>query len=140
MALNAPRVTAALPAEDARKLKYTLDDSKDITVFVDGTVHRLPPAARDAVVDLLGRFSRGETVTVSSVEEMLTTSKASELAGISHTYLRNLTDRGEIPVEYRGTHRRIRLADVMDWLERQQKNVAADGAAAPGDDGAAGAS
>ena len=120
MALIAPRVAPALPADEALALQRALDGGTDITVFVDGTVHRLPPQARDAVVDLLARFSRGEAVTVSSVEEMLTTSKAAELAGISHTYLRNMTDRGEIPVEYRGTHRRIRLAAIMAWLEQQK--------------------
>ncbi|WP_427172904.1 helix-turn-helix domain-containing protein [Arthrobacter sp. 92] len=125
MALKAPRVTAGLPDDEALKLRQALDGSHDITVFVDGTVHRLPPVARDAVVDLLGRFSRGEAVTVSSVEEMLTTSQAAELAGISHTYLRNMTDRGEIPVEYRGTHRRIPLAAIMGWLETQKKSKAA---------------
>ena len=121
MALIAPRVAPALPADDALALQRALDGGTDITVFVDGTVHRLPPQARDAVVDLLARFSRGEAVTVSSVEEMLTTSQAAELAGISHTYLRNMTDRGEIPVEYRGTHRRIRLAAIMEWLDAQKK-------------------
>jgi excisionase family DNA binding protein len=135
MTLIAPRVTAGLPAEDAQKLQYALNGSSDITVFVDGTVHRLPEAARDAVVDLLRRFSRGESVTVSSVEDMLTTSKAAELAGISHTYLRNMTDRGEIPVEYRGTHRRIRLADVMAWLETQKQKTAAEKAAGAGSAG-----
>lgn len=125
MALIAPRVAGALPAEDAQKLRQALDGGTDITVFVDGTVHRLPSLARDAVVDLLARFSRGEAVTVSSVEEMLTTSQAAELAGISHTYLRNMTDRGEIPVEYRGTHRRIRLAAIMAWLDGQKKKQAA---------------
>lgn len=120
MALVAPTLTAALPPEDASKLQRALDGSHDITVFVDGTVHRLPAQARDAVVDLLSRLSRGESVSVSSVEEMLTTSQAAELAGISHTYLRNMTDRGEIPVEYRGTHRRIRSADIMAWLETQK--------------------
>lgn len=121
MALIAPRVTAGLPAEEAQKLTRALEGGQDITVFVDGTVHRLPGEARDAVVDLLARLGRGETVTVSSVEEMLTTSQAAELAGISHTYLRNMTDRGEIPVEYRGTHRRIRQAAIMAWLEGQKK-------------------
>ncbi|MFC9354202.1 helix-turn-helix domain-containing protein [Arthrobacter sp. NPDC057013] len=129
MALIAPRVAPALPADDALALQRALDGGTDITVFVDGTVHRLPPQARDAVVDLLARFSRGEAVTVSSVEEMLTTSQAAELAGISHTYLRNMTDRGEIPVEYRGTHRRIRLAAIMSWLEGQKKKQAAADAA-----------
>jgi excisionase family DNA binding protein len=127
MALIAPRVTAGLPAGQAGSLARALEDSNDITVFVDGTVHRLPDEARDAVVDLLGRLGRGEAVTVSSVEEMLTTSRAAELAGISHTYLRNMTDRGEIPVEYRGTHRRIRLADIMAWLETQKNKKAAEG-------------
>jgi excisionase family DNA binding protein len=121
MALIAPRITGALTSEDAEKLGRALAGSDDITVFVDGTVHRLPPQARDAVVDLLHRLSRGEAVTVSSVEDMLTTSKAAELAGISHTYLRNMTDRGEIPVEYRGTHRRIPRAAIMAWLEGQKK-------------------
>ena len=119
--MRAPRVTAGLPADDARNLARSLNDSDDITVFVDGTVHRLPDQARDAVVDLLARLGRGETVTVSSVEEMLTTSQAAELAGISHTYLRNMTDRGEIPVEYRGTHRRIRQAAIIAWLETQKR-------------------
>ena len=136
MALIAPRVAPALPADDALALQRALDGGTDITVFVDGTVHRLPPQARDAVVDLLARFSRGEAVTVSSVEEMLTTSQAAELAGISHTYLRNMTDRGEIPVEYRGTHRRIRLAAIMSWLDGQKKKqAAADAARETGDGG-----
>ena len=51
---------------------------------------------------------------------LLTTSQAAAAAGISHTYLRNLTDAGVIPVEYRGTHRRIRLSDVEAWLRDQQ--------------------
>lgn len=136
MALIAPRVTAGLPAGEADSLARALADSNDITVFVDGTVHRLPAQARDAVVDLLSRLSRGETVTVSSVEEMLTTSQAAELAGISHTYLRNLTDRGEIPVEYRGSHRRIRQAAIMAWLQTQNQKRAA--AARTDTDGGAG--
>ncbi|MGN8130290.1 helix-turn-helix domain-containing protein [Paenarthrobacter sp. 22069] len=135
MALVAPRVTAGLPEDEALGLARALTGGTDITVFVDGTVHRLPAQARDAVVDLLARLSRGETVTVSSVEEMLTTSQAAELAGISHTYLRNMTDRGEIPVEYRGSHRRIRQAAIMAWLEAQTQKRATE-AAGNGDTGA----
>ncbi|TAP39486.1 helix-turn-helix domain-containing protein [Arthrobacter sp. S39] len=137
MALIAPRMTAGLPVEDAEKLQRALEGSHDITVFVDGTVHRLPPQARDAVVDLLGRFSRGEAVAVSSVEEVLTTSQAAELAGISHTFLRNMTDRGEIPVEYRGTHRRIRRAAITAWLDQQRKTEQAKQRASENDGSAA---
>ncbi|MGO4454977.1 helix-turn-helix domain-containing protein [Arthrobacter sp. RAF14] len=134
--MTEPRTTEALPDADAAAgLRRALDGGQDVTVFVDGTVFRLPDGARDAVVDLLSRLARGEAVTVSSAdgapadrqdpraEDLLTTSKAAELAGISHTYLRNMTDRGEIPVQYRGTHRRIRRGDILAWLAAQKTGI-----------------
>lgn len=123
MTLDAPRISSGLAPTDQLALARTLDGSDDVTVFVDGTAHRLPLEARDAVLDLLRRLSRGDAVTVASVAELLTTSQAAELAGISHTFLRNMTDRGEIPVQYRGSHRRIRRQDIMAWLQ-SQKNTA----------------
>ncbi len=116
---RAPRTTDALPSDEAARLERALADSSDITVFVDGTAFRLPPGAREAVIDLLERFGAGDTVQCSSVAELLTTSQAAELAGISPTYLRNLTDAGEIATEYRGSHRRIRRSDIEQWLRRQ---------------------
>lgn len=126
MTLHAPRISSGLAPAEQATLARTLGDSDDITVFVDGTAHRLAPEARDAVVDLLHRLSRGEAVTVASVAELLTTSQAAELAGISHTFLRNMTDRGEIPVQYRGTHRRIRRQDIMAWLQSQKSATPQD--------------
>lgn len=145
---STPSITPALPAQEVRALARALS-AGDVTVFVDGTALRLPDAARDAVLDLLARLGRGEAVSVVSDAgtgteagqrptgssrpaasgeparngtnvPLLTTSQAAAAAGISHTYLRNLTDAGVIPVEYRGTHRRIRLADVEAWLKEQQ--------------------
>ncbi len=107
----------ALPAEDARRVANALGDSSDVTIFVNGTTVRLPPGAAAAVLDLLERLAHGESVTISTSEKMLNTSQAAQLAGVSNTYMRNLTDNGTIPVEYRGSHRRIRPQDVLDWLE-----------------------
>lgn len=125
MNLDAPRLTPSLPAKEQADLARRLQESNDVTVFVDGTAHRLAPEARDAVVDLLQRLADGNAVTVASVAELLTTSQAAELAGISHTFLRNMTDRGELAVQYRGTHRRIRRDDVLEWLAKQRKNAQA---------------
>lgn len=119
MTARPPRTAAALPPEQAGRLHAALAESADITVFVNGTAHRLPDDARDAVVDLLARLSDGDTAQVSSVAELLTTSQAAELAGISNSYLRKLTDAGTLAVEYRGSHRRIRRTDVEQWLSVQ---------------------
>mgnify|MGYP003301973757 CR=1 FL=1 len=150
---QSPHHTPALPAQEVRALARALS-AGDVTVFVDGTALRLPSAARDAVLDVLARLGRGESVSVTSGDgstgapipaadtapaeagtreptarngsnvPLLTTSQAAAAAGISHTYLRNLTDAGIIPVEYRGTHRRIRLSDIEAWLEEQQAKSA----------------
>ena len=120
MTFHAPKITAPLEPAQQASLARTLSDSDDVTVFVDGTAHRLDSSAREAVLDVLQRLSRGDAVSVASIADLLTTSQAAELAGISHTFLRNLTDRGEIAVEYRGSHRRIRRQDITAWLAQQK--------------------
>jgi len=145
MTQHPPTTTPGLSGRDADRLAQALA-SRDVTVFVDGTSLRLPEEARDAVVDLLSRLTRGETVTVASAEdaspgsaapadELLTTSQAAALAGISNTYLRNLTTQGVIPVQYRGSHRRIRRADVRAWLAGRGTGEAASAAGAVSSEG-----
>lgn len=119
MSRFAPRTAPALESHAAAALARALD-ADDVTVFADGTAYRLPEAARAAVLDLLARLARGESVTVSSAEDVLTVAQAAELAGISHSYVRKLTDLGVWPVEYRGTHRRIRRDDVLEWIAGQK--------------------
>lgn len=126
----------ALTGPDAGRLAAALAESADATVFVNGTAVRLPPAAADAVLDLLERLAGGEAVVLSTAERWLNTSQAARLAGVSNTYMRNLTDAGTIPVEYRGSHRRIKPADVSAWVAaRDAARQAAAASAAAGDTG-----
>lgn len=127
----------ALPAPEAKRLAQALGESADATVFVDGTALRLSAGAAEAVMDLLARLGRGEAVTIATSELLLNTSQAAQLAGVSNTYMRKLTDAGTIPVEYRGSHRRIRPRDVQAWLDARAAaghagdTLVGDGAAAP---------
>ena len=123
MSRFAPHQVPALSSEDSDAC-CRARAAGDITVFADGTAYRLPDEARGAVLDLLARLARGESVTVSSAEDVLTVAQAAELAGISHSYVRKLTDLGTWPVEYRGTHRRIRREDVLAWIAAQKKGAA----------------
>ncbi|RFA23685.1 helix-turn-helix domain-containing protein [Subtercola boreus] len=103
------------------------------SVSVDETAIRVPTEVRDAVLDLLQRFADGQAVVVGSTDSLLTTSQAAELLGISATYLLRLANEGTLPVEYRGTHRRFRLADVMRYLESARAAKATKAAAAAAD-------
>lgn len=115
--LSGARAYPALEPKAAARLSAALDESADTTIFVNGTTLQLPGVAHAALIDVLQRMARGDEVSVSTVESLLNTSQAAKMAGISPSYLRKLTDSGTIPVEYRGTHRRIRPAAVQAWLD-----------------------
>lgn len=84
----------------------------------------LPASIREAVADLLQRIAAGDDVVIASTEALLTTSRAAAMIEISHTYLLRLADAGKLPVQYRGTHRRFALADVVTYREATAKATA----------------
>ena len=122
--LSKVRAFPALEKKAAARLAAALDESADTTVFVNGTTLQLPDVAHAALIDVLQRMARGDEVSVSTVESLLNTSQAAKMAGVSASYLRKLTDSGTIPVEYRGTHRRIRPAAVQAWLDARAASPA----------------
>ena len=105
----------------------------DATVVLDGTTVRLGPESTAAVLTLLARLATGATLSVSEQDRWLNTSQAARLAGVSNTYLRQLADRGEIPVSYRGSHRRIHPEDVLAWVRRRDAERAEQAAQDPAD-------
>jgi excisionase family DNA binding protein len=88
----------------------------------------LPEPVREAIADVIRRFARGEGVVVGSLETLLTTSEAAAMLGVSRTYLVQLLDAGELPCEFRGTHRRIRLGELVKFsaVFRQRRRAAVD--------------
>ncbi|HEY5222816.1 MAG TPA: helix-turn-helix domain-containing protein [Microbacteriaceae bacterium] len=121
MAIQAPHTAPALDAEQAAELQNALSrvatSADALTLQVGDAIIALPASVRDAIGDLLQRFAAGDSVVIGSVEALLTTSQAADMIGISHTYLLRLADAGKLPVQYRGTHRRFAVADVVAYLE-----------------------
>jgi len=65
-------------------------------------------------------MASGQGVTIAPHNAMLTTQEAADFLGISRpTLVRLLTD-GLIPHEMRGRHRRVMLADLLDYQDRSR--------------------
>lgn len=71
---------------------------------------------------LLNETAKGNEVVIRSVGDELTTAQAAELLNMSRPYVVELIEKGELPATKTGTHRRLKMADVLKFdEERRQK-------------------
>ena len=85
----------------------------------NGEPVRLAPAIADLVIDLLGGVASGHTVTLVPAGAMLTTQQAADILSVSRPHLSKLLKSGEIPFVSVGSHRRVRHADLMAYMDRR---------------------
>lgn len=69
---------------------------------------------------IVDAMERGLAVTVAPMNHVLTTQQVGDLLGVSRPTVIKLLDKGEIPYEKIGTHRRIRLTDVLEYRDRRR--------------------
>ncbi|MFZ2176814.1 MAG: helix-turn-helix domain-containing protein [Rhodococcus sp. (in: high G+C Gram-positive bacteria)] len=125
--MSIDHIVPAPDTDDAADIRaavaaLTEADSEDSRIELDGVTLPISASVRDALVQLLTYLGEGQSVALGPVAELLTTSQAAEVLGVSDTYVRRLADSNELHTELRGTHRRFRLADLMAYRERFPRN------------------
>ncbi len=116
---SSPEERAALSA-----IARELEAFPGIALLVDGGGAQLalPAALRTALLRAAVALADGNDVVVLPVEGEMTTQEAADFLGVSRPHLVDLTDRGEIAHRLVGTHRRLRIRDVLAY--RHSRDVA----------------
>ncbi len=124
MTITASRTVTPVARTERGQLRTVLAGATPasvVTIRIDGQEHTLDETSRAAVLDVLERLAAGDSVLLSSVEQLVTTSQAARMLGVSRTYVCTLMDEGRLAFEYRGTHRRVRVGDLLGYLREQER-------------------
>lgn len=116
-------ITEELRAEAARVLEQVGDEKfANVTITTEtGRRVDVSPGLSEILDALVHRMEQGGRVMVESMPELLTTTNAAAVLGISRPTLVKLIDDGALPAVMRGTHRRVRWSDLMAFREAREE-------------------
>jgi len=122
----------AVAIDALQKMKDALTASTGIHRIVlttepgDQQTIQVPAIAMRLLGEVLCEISLGHAVKVVALRAELTTQEAADLLDVSRPSLVKLLSEGAIPYEKRGSHRRLKLVDVMAYKHRRDEaNLAA---------------
>lgn len=87
----------------------------------DGHTIELQPATYALFARVLQQLHRGRGVQLVVYDQDLSTQAAADILNISRQYFVRLLESGAIPFHKVGTHRRVRLEDVLAYRERRSE-------------------
>lgn len=97
------------------------DKSLILHIGDDADVLELPAEAVKLLRDILAAIASGERVSVLTQHAELSTFEAAAILNVSRPYLIKLLDEQHIPSRKVGSHRRVRLDDLMAYKERDDR-------------------
>lgn len=89
-----------------------------LRVEPDGKTICVPLSAMRLLATIVSQMSDGKRVTLLPIQAELTTQQAAELLLVSRPFLIAELEAGKIPFRKVGSHRRIRLDDLLSYKRR----------------------
>lgn len=86
--------------------------------LADGQELILPKAAARLLRHLLTEMSKGNAVALMPIHAELTTQEAADFLNVSRPHLIGILEKGDLRFHLVGTHRRVRIADLIEYQSK----------------------
>jgi excisionase family DNA binding protein len=129
---HATQVAGAALAGVRGYLAKHVQGPAEVTIRVDepddGNELVVPREALELFARILAYMAAGRAVAVVPAHAELTTQQAADVLNVSRPYLIGLLDAGEITYRKVGTHRRVAVSSLLDYMRRddQRRRASAD--------------
>jgi len=112
------------PSEDVVKaadeaLHELKSEETQVFLLVGEKKLQLDPYIAKLLVEVFEQLSEGKPVSILPHNAEMTTRQAASILNVSRPYVSKLLKQGKMDFEMRGTHRRIRLEEVMRYKQDQ---------------------
>lgn len=81
----------------------------------------LPPSIGTLLAEIARNMEAGKTVSVVAEHHELTTQRAANILGVSRPFLVHLLEDGQLPFHRVGSHRRVYLADLLEFKAKRDR-------------------
>jgi excisionase family DNA binding protein len=97
------------------------DTAEKPVLLWGGQKIELPEAIIPLLACALQAMSRGKAVSLITRPDFLTTQEAGEMIACSRQHVVDLINEGKLKASKIGTHRRIKLDDLLQFIEEEDK-------------------
>jgi excisionase family DNA binding protein len=89
----------------------------------DGEEIELPLSVFQILRRVIDHMMHGRTISIVPINKELSTQEAADILNVSRPFLVSQLEAGAIPFIKVGTHRRIRLIDLMEYKKRRDEEM-----------------
>lgn len=109
----------------SNKLRSKRRKAVEIKIEEAKEVITIPFDALQLLVEVLKHMADGKAISLIPSNSEVTTQQAAEMLNVSRPHLTKLLKQGKIPFKKVGSHRRILIDDIQEYIEEHEKIRAA---------------
>jgi len=108
-------------ANQVRELHRMMESGQAELIGPNGQSKTIPSDVYTLLENVLNLLNQGLAVSILPYNKALTTQEAADILNISRQHLVRLLDRGDLAHHMVGTHRRVKLHDLIAYQQERDK-------------------